>query len=99
MEALCRKDGLLLTQLLVPLEKTKRDQLADLLREWQELMENALTAACGIPTVSASARRLAAARDSRSLYRYYEILKKSREYTLSNVSPAAVCGHLVWALR
>ena len=99
VEALCRKDGLLLTQLLVPLEKAKRDQLADLLREWQELMENALTAACGMPTVSTPARRLAAARDSRSLYRYYEILKKSREYTLSNVSPAAICGHLVWALR
>ena len=99
VEALCRKDSLLLMQLLVPLEKSKRDALADLLRDWQLLLESALTTSCGAPTVSDQARRLASSRDSRTLHRFYETVKKAREYTLGNVSPAAVCGYLEWALR
>ena len=99
VEALCRKDNVLLMQLLVPLEKAKRDVLADLLRDWLGLVESALTTACGAPTVSRQARRLESSRDSRTLYRFYEVLQKAREYTLSNVSPAAVCGYLEWALR
>ena len=99
VEALSRKDSLLLMQLFVPLEKSKRDVLAELLRDWQGLLENALTAACGIRTVSDQARRLAAALDSRTLHRHYTALRKAREYTLGNVSPAAVCGYLEWALR
>ncbi len=99
VEALCGKDSLLLMQLLVPLEKSKRDVLAELLRDWQMLLENALTAACGMKTVSDQARRLAAALDSRTLHRQYALVRKAREYTLNNVSPAAVCGYLEWALR
>ena len=45
------------------------------------------------------ARALAAHRESRDLHTLYETVKKAREYTLSNVSPAAVCGFLAWALR
>lgn len=99
VEALSKKDALLLMQLLVPLEKSKRDSLAELLQDWQGLLENALTAACGMKTVSDQARRLAAALDSRTLHRQYALVRKAREYTLSNVSPAAVCGYLEWALR
>ncbi len=99
VDALCKKDALLLMQLLVPLEKSKRDALAELLQDWQMLLENALTAACGMRTVSDQARRLAAALDSRTLHRQYALVRKAREYTLGNVSPAAVCGYLEWALR
>ena len=63
VEALCRKSNLGLVQLLVPLEKSKRDVLAELLQDWQGLLENAITAACGEGTVSDQARRLAAALD------------------------------------
>ena len=99
VDALCKKDALLLMQLLVPLEKSKRDVLAELLQDWQMLLENALTASCGMRTVSDQARRLAAALDSRTLHRQYTLVRKAREYTLGNVSPAAVCGYLEWALR
>ena len=97
--ALCKKDALLLMQMLVPLEKSKRDVLAELLQDWQMLLENALTASCGMRTVSDQARRLAAALDSRTLHRQYTLVRKAREYTLGNVSPAAVCGYLEWTLR
>ena len=63
------------------------------------LLENALTASCGMRTVSDQARRLAAALDSRTLHRQYTLVRKAREYTLGNVSPAAVCGYLEWTLR
>ena len=99
VEALCRKSSLGLVQLLAPLEKSKRDVLAELLQDWQGLLENAITAACGEGTVSDQARRLAAALDVRTLHRQYAAIRKAREYTLSNVSPAAVCGYLEWALR
>ena len=99
VEALCRKSSLGLVQLLAPLEKSKRDVLAELLQDWQGLLENAITAACGEGTVSDQARRLAAALDVRTLHRQYAAIRKAREYTLSNVSPAAVCGYLEWVLR
>ena len=99
VEALCGKSAMGLVQLLVPLEKSKRDVLADLLQDWQGLLENAITAACGVRTVSDQARRLAAVLDTRTLHRQYAAVRKAREYTLSNVSPAAVCGYLEWVLR
>jgi len=50
-------------------------------------------------TPSALARLLATSRSSPELYEAAAHLKKAVEYTMSNVSPAAVCGYLQWALR
>lgn len=99
VNALCKKDALLLTETLVPMEKWKRDALADILKDWMNLLESALVTACGVQAVSPMARALASHRESRDLHTLYETVKKAREYTLSNVSPAAVCGYLAWALR
>ena len=93
------KDALLLTQTLVPMEKWKRDALTEILKDWMSLIESALVTASGVQAVSPMARALASARESRELYAMYETLKKAREYALSNVSPAAVCGYLCWELR
>ena len=99
VEALCRRDALLLIQVLVPMEKWKRDALEEILRGWLEILEGALVTACGLEAVSPLARRLASSRESRDLHVLYETVKKARDYTLSNVSPGAVCGFLAWALR
>ena len=99
VNAICKKNPLLLTETLVPMEKWKRDALADILKDWMGLLESALVTASGVQAVSPMARALAGARESRELYTMYETLKKAREYTLSNVSPAAVCGYLCWELR
>ena len=99
VEALCRRDALLLTQVLVPMEKWKRDALEEILRGWLEILEGALVTACGLEAVSPLARRLASSRARRDLHVLYETVKKARDYTLSNVSPGAVCGFLAWALR
>jgi len=99
VKALTDKDTLLLMQTLVPMEKWKRDALADILASWLELLESALVSRSGVHTVSPHARALAQMRTGGQLYDMVQCLKKALEYTQSNVSPAAVCGYLEWALR
>lgn len=98
-EAFSRKDNLELVRTLVPLEKWKRDPLYALVHQWQELLEEALICRSGVRTVSPWSRKLASARSSTELYEAAEVLKKAADYLQSNVSPAAVCGYLSWALR
>lgn len=97
--AFSQKNSLELVRLLVPLEKWKRDPLAELLQQWLELLEEALICRSGVRTVSPLSRTLSTARSSTELYEAAENLRKSVDYLQSNVSPAAVCGYLSWALR
>ena len=99
VEAFVRKDALLLTQTLVPMEKWKRDALAEILTEWMTILEEALTSRGGIRAVSPLARQLAQVRTATELRQGLLTLKKAADYTRSNVSPAAVCGWLQWELR
>ena len=93
------KDSLTLVQTLAPMEKWKRDALAEILQSWLELTEQALACRSGIHTVSGFARQLAQSRTSEDLHHAARQLKKAVTYTQSNVSPAAVCGWLAWELR
>ena len=88
-----------LLQTLVPMEKWKRDQLVEILVSWQELVEGALACKAGLPAVSPLARSLSTGRSSQELMVAMESLKKAAQYAQGNVSPAAVCGYLEWALR
>lgn len=99
VEALASRNALLLTQTLVPMEKWKRDALGELLASWLEILESALLSRSGIQVLSPLARRLAQARTGEELHEASLCLRKALDYTGSNVSPAAVCGYLQWALR
>ena len=99
VKAFANRDNLLLTQTLVPMEKWKRDALAEILAQWLELLESALTSRAGLSAVSAHSRELARLRSAAEIYEGVQALKKALSYTQSNVSPAAVCGWLTWALR
>ena len=99
VEAFARRDALLLTQTLVPMEKWKREALSEILRQWLELLEGALMNRSGGGAAAALARELAQRRTAAELYAGVTVLKKALDYTLSNVSPAAVCGWLSWELR
>ena len=92
-------DALGLTLLLTPMEKGKRDALSEILNQWLTLLENALMSRCGADTVSPLARALARKRTAAELHSGILALKKALDYTMSNVSPAAVCGWLTWELR
>jgi len=99
VKAFAGRDSLLLMQTLVPMEKWKRDALAEILAQWLELLEGALTSRSGITAVSGHSRELARTRTGGEIYEGVQALKKALAYTQSNVSPAAVCGWLTWALR
>jgi len=99
IKALSSKDVLLLTCVLTPMEKWKRDALSEILQSWLELTEEALADRSGRPAISPLARTLGQSRTPAELYAISARLKKALDYTLSNVSPAAVCGWLSWALR
>ena len=99
VKSFAARDVLGLVQTLVPMEKWKRDQLCDILASWVSLLEEALASKSGLPALSAQARILAAERSARELMDAIRNLKKALDYARSNVSPAAVCGWLQWALR
>ena len=98
-EAFAARDGLALTQLLVPMEKWKRDQALPVFAAWKEVLQEALVCRSGVPAATQAARRLSAARSSKDLMDAIRHLNKAMEYTQGNVSVAAVCGWLVHALR
>ena len=99
VEAISEKNALKLTYLLVPMEKSKRDVLLPVLNQWLELVQGALSCRAGLPAVSQMARNLSLSRTPQELMKIAGHLKKAIEYTQSNVSTAAVCGFLEWALR
>jgi len=99
VQSFAARDTMGLLQVLVPMEKWKRDQLVEILGSWTELLEGALAFRSGLPATSSLARSLAAQRSARELMDAIGALRKAREYAQGNVSPAAVCGWLEWALR
>lgn len=89
-------DALALTELLVPMEKWKRDALIPVLSGWLALLEEALA---GYGEISTLAGEIAARRTAPDIYRAIQALQKALTYAQSNVSPGAICGWLAWALR
>ena len=99
IRAFSARDSLGLTQVLVPLEKWKRDALTELLESWLSLLEQALACRTGGAKAGKLARQIAESRGSAELMGAVNALRKALEYVRSNVSGAAVCGWLQWALR
>ena len=89
-------DALALTELLVPMEKWKRDALIPVLSGWLAILEEALA---GYREISTLAGEIAARRTAPDIYRAIQALQKALTYAQSNVSPGAICGWLAWALR
>lgn len=93
------RDTYALLELLVPMEKWKRDALIPILGEWLDVMEQALANRSGLPVCVEQAAQIAAARRPQDMMHTCEVLRKAMEYAQANVSCAAVCGYLSWALR
>ena len=98
-EAFAGRNAMALTQVLAPMEKFKRDQLLDILSQWLEVLEGALAARSGMTAVSAQSRLLSGSRSSQELMDAIRHIQKASLYAQGNVSPAAICGWLVWVLR
>ncbi len=99
VRAFSEKNSLILATTLAAMEKWKRDQLVRELQQWLQVLGNAQLRRAGLPAANPAAEQIAAARSGSELYAAIENLNKAIEYALGNVSPAAVCGWLSWALR
>ena len=99
LDAFARRDALALLRVLVPMEKWKRDRLIPTLQLWLQILQEALSCRSGASTLTEQARRIAASRSSADLLAAICQLQKSVEYAQGNVSCAAICGSLQWALR
>ncbi len=99
LQALARRDSLAMAQLLVPMEKSKRDVLVPQLQRWKGLVQNALLCRSGGGIPTEAARALVAARRPADLMAAVEALQKAADYAMGNISPGAVCGWLLWELR
>lgn len=99
LRALQSRDSVALLQGLVPMEKWKRDALIEVLRQLVSVLQQALVCRSGGRATSEQARLLASSHSSAQLLRTIEQLQKCITYAQGNVSPAAICGYLQWALR
>ena len=98
-KAFAGRDAMGLVRVLVPMEKWKRDQLIPVLQQWLSILEESLACRAGGRAISELARSISASRSSTELMAAIRQLQKCTEYAQGNVSPAAVCGYLQWALR
>ena len=102
-EAFCAaysaRDVMGLMQTLVPMEKWKRDALIPLLTQWLEILEQAMVIRAGLAAASPLSAQIAANRSSKEIMEAVSALKQSIDYARGNVSCAAICGWLEWALR
>ena len=99
LDAYAAKDPLQLLQVLVPMEKWKREQLLTALNQWLELLGEALACQTGGTAPGSLTQALFGRRSARDLAYAIEHLQKAITYAHSNVSPGAICGFLAWALR
>ena len=99
LDAFLRRDALALIQVLVPMEKYKRDRLIPVLEQWAELLQQALVSRVGGKALLPQAENLGNIRDPKDVRNALLAVQKSIEYAKGNVSCAAICGWLAWTLR
>ena len=99
LDAFLRRDALALIQVLVPMEKYKRDKLIPVLEQWAVLLQQALASRVGGKALLPQAENLGNIRDPKDVRNGLLAVQKSIEYAKGNVSCAAICGWLAWTLR
>ena len=94
-----KRDVMGLVQVLVPMEKWKREQFMEEVSAWLQILHEALLHRSGAREVGQLATELGDRRSARDLLEAIRQLQKAIEYAQGNVSVAAICGQLAWALR
>ena len=99
LQAFMHRSAMGLTEILVPMEKYKRDKLIPILQQWEYLLQQALVARAGGKSLLPQATELGSTRDPKDIMKALQNIQKAIEYATGNVSCAAICGWLVWILR
>lgn len=98
-EAYRKKDRLALAQVLVPMERLKRDQLLPIFAQWIQLLEAALSARAGLPALQDAAAQISRSRTAQEILHAITEVKQACALAEGNVSPGAICGVLQIHLR
>ena len=98
-KAFVHRDAMALTELLVPMERYKRDKLIPVLEQWQDLLQQALVSRSGGKALLPQAKELGQIREPKDVLKALRDVQKTIEYAKGNVSPAAICSWLCWTLR
>ena len=99
LKAYAGSDSLGLIQVLVPMEKWKRDALIEELEQWLLTLSDALCARSGVTATQPMADTIGTARSGKDIMNAITALQKAVDYAQRNVSPGAICGYLAWQLR
>jgi DNA polymerase-3 subunit delta' len=84
-----------LAQVLVPMEKLRREQLLVLLDEWRALLQDALDGRAGMPAACAECAAISRRRTAAELCRAMQVLQTARQQAEANVGVGHICGALV----
>ncbi len=99
LQVFAEKDRAGLTELLVPMEKLKRDQLLPLLEEWADRLSAALRRRVGAETEDLALEAVARQRTAAELLQAVQRLRTAAELCRGNVGVGTLCGALqVWLL-
>lgn len=86
-------------QVLLPMERLKREQLRPILLQWQTLLAAALACKEGAAPLSPECAKIASVRPAASLFAAVDAIRQALTYLDANVSPAHICGALAVRLR
>jgi DNA polymerase-3 subunit delta' len=99
VNAFSQKQPMELLNTLVPMEKWDRERFIGEMNLWLHILQQALICRSGMAVTSLHAQTLSAQRSAPEVLEGIRHLQKAIEYAQGNVSVAAICGYLVWALR
>ncbi|MBQ1372396.1 MAG: DNA polymerase III subunit [Oscillospiraceae bacterium] len=93
-DCFARQDRVGLTELLVPMERLKREQLLTLLNQWAELLSQAMLVRSGLPGTWDAARKIGNNRTGAACMEAIRSLRRAAELLQSNVGVGSLCGAL-----
>lgn len=93
------KDTVGMAQFFAKMEKLKRDPFLENMENFLQLLQNALSCRSGLTGISQQVIQLSKQVSSARLLEGIRVLQTATEYAQANVSVAAICGWLQWALR
>ncbi len=99
VRAYCTGDPAPLLELLIPMEKLKRDQLRDIFAQWLMIISGAIRVRNGLPSMHPLCEQLARSRSTAALLRATKVIREAMELTDANVGAGHICGGLSILLR
>jgi len=99
VNAFAEKNHMGITEILVPMQKWKRDALIAELEKWAEVVHSAIGYRYEFPMPREDAKLLGNARNTEELICAARTLRTALEYAHDNVAVTTICGYLEWMLK